>query len=81
MAEVKPHSIRKKMTEEALRKRIKIELTFFTATLIGYICLYFGLAKAMNEPFTQTTFFETMIVVFLATYLIRSVFVMIRHIK
>ncbi len=67
--------------DDAQKKRLKIEVVFFTITLLGYIALYFILAKVMNQPFTQTTFLETMIVVFLATYLIRSVFVMIKHLK
>ena len=67
--------------DDGIKKRLKIEIVFFTITLLGYIALYFVLAKVLNEPFTQTTFLETMVVVFLATYLIRSVFVMIKYIK
>ena len=61
--------------------RLIKEIRFFAIVLVGYVAFYFLLGSIIGKGFSQQSFFETMVVAVLVSYLIRFVFIVMRNLK
>jgi len=67
--------------EKNIKKRLIIELVFFSTTLLIFSGLYYGLGYLAGASFTFEQYVQSSIVSMLVIYLIRGVFIVMRMLK